>query len=191
MNRNSFLKGCLAVGAFLIAPLAALAKVISKDRVEKGFKVEAGKDRFGKSISLFEGDTFDCKISGKDTNSDLYVYESIRRKKGGPAEHVHYDQDEWWYVLSGEFIVKIGDDTFHLKAGDSAFGPRKIPHVWAKTSEGEGKLLMIFQPAGKMEEYFKAVSEGAVAKMPIKEQNEFRKNHGFERVGPALTYLKQ
>jgi len=50
---------------------------------------------------------------------------------------------------------------------------------------------MIFQPAGKMEEYFKAASEGVLAKMSTEEQNEFRKRHGFGRVGPALTYLKQ
>jgi mannose-6-phosphate isomerase-like protein (cupin superfamily) len=191
MKRNSFLKLCLSMGAFLSAPFSIYAKSGGKSRVDKGFKVNAGKDRFGKSISLFEGDTFDCKISSKDTDSDLYVFESIRRKKGGPAEHVHYDQDEWWYVLSGEFIVKIGNETFHLKAGDSVFGPRKVPHVWAKTSEGEARLLMIFQPAGKMEEYFKAASEGVLSSMSNEEQNEFRKSHGFERVGPALTYLKQ
>ena len=191
MKRNNFVKLCLAVGSFVSAPYIMYAKSSGKKRIDKGFKVDAGKDRFGKSISLFEGDTFDCKISSKDTDTELYVFESIRRKKGGPAEHVHYNQDEWWYVLSGEFIVKIGEETFNLKKGDSVFGPRKVPHAWAKTSEGEARLLMIFQPAGKMEEYFKAVSEGVVAKMPIEEQNEFRKRHGFERVGPALTYLKQ
>ena len=191
MQRNNFLKLCFAIGSFVSMPFNMFARSRELKRVDKGFKVEAGKDRFGKSISLFEGDTFDCKISGKDTDSDLYVFESIRRKNGGPAEHVHYNQDEWWYVLSGEFIVKIGGETFHLKAGDSVFGPRKVPHVWAKTGEGEGRLLMIFQPAGKMEEFFKAASEGVLAKMSIEEQNEFRKSHGFERVGPALTYLKQ
>ena len=187
MKRTNFFKICLAVGTFVAIPFTVYAKT----RINKGFKVNAGKDRFGKSISLFEGDTFDCKISGKDTDNDLYVFESIRRKKGGPAEHVHYDQDEWWYVLTGEFMVKIGGESFQLKAGDSVFGPRKIPHAWAKTSEGEARLLMIFQPAGKIEDYFKAASEGVLARMSVDEQNEFRKSHGFERVGPALNYLKQ
>jgi hypothetical protein len=91
----------------------------------------------------------------------------------------------------GEFIIKIGNQVFEAKAGDSVFGPRGVPHVWAKVGEGEGKLLMIFQPAGKMEEFFKAVSEGKFNSMSDDEQHEFRKAHGFERVGPALNYLKQ
>jgi mannose-6-phosphate isomerase-like protein (cupin superfamily) len=191
MKRNIFWKVCLTAVAAVTTPFSLLGNFRSAERVDKGFKVESGKDRFNKSISLFEGDTFDCKISSSDTEGDIYVYESIRRKNGGPAEHVHFNQDEWWYVLSGEFIIKVGEETFHAKAGDSVFGPRKIPHVWAKVNDGEGRLLMIFQPAGKMEEYFTAVSEGVLAKMSSDEQKEFRKKHGFERTGSALGYLKQ
>jgi hypothetical protein len=42
-----------------------------------------------------------------------------------------------------------------------------------------------------MEEFFKAVSEGKMAKMTEAEANAFRKDHGFERVGPPIGYLKQ
>src|SRR6476646_221996 len=109
MKRNSFLKSLLTAGAFLATPFAVMAKPFNKKRVDKGIKVDAGKDRFGESISLFEGDTFFTKVSTKDTDGDLYVFESIRDKKGGPPLHYHYTQDEWWYVLDGEFLFKIGD----------------------------------------------------------------------------------
>jgi mannose-6-phosphate isomerase-like protein (cupin superfamily) len=56
------------------------------------------------------------------------IYDTLRQEKGGPALHVHYSQDEWFYVIKGEFIAKIGEEQLHLKAGDSAFAPRKIPH---------------------------------------------------------------
>jgi mannose-6-phosphate isomerase-like protein (cupin superfamily) len=191
MNRNSFLTGCLAVGGFLSSPFAALAKVNRKGRVDKAFKVDAGKDRFNAPISLLEGDMFYTKISSKDTDNDLYVFESTRLKNGGPREHVHFDQDEWWYVLSGEFTVKIGDQIFYLKAGDSAFGPRMVPHVWEKTNEGEGKLLMIFQPAGKMEALFKAISEGIFKNKTEEEKEQIRQAHGLKSVGPALSYEKK
>jgi hypothetical protein len=46
-------------------------------------------------------------------------------------------------------------------------------------------------PAGKMEENFKAVSEGVTKNMTEQQRAEFRKAHGFEVVGPALGYLKQ
>lgn len=191
MQRGKFITTVMTLAGLTVAPLSLLARQIKRQRIDKGFKVGAGQDRFNKSIGLFEGDTFFTKISTLDTNGDLYVFESTRIKNGGPALHYHYEQDEWWYVLQGEFIIKIGDQVFAAKAGDSVFGPRGVPHVWAKVGENEGKLLMIFQPAGKMEEFFKAVSEGKFNSMSDDEQQEFRKAHGFERVGPALDYYKQ
>ena len=160
MKRNNFLNTCLAVGAFIIAPVNLIANSIRKFRIDKGFFVNSGKDRFEKSISLMEGDTFFTKISTKDTDGDIYVFESSRVKEGGPSHHLHFDQDEWWYVLSGQFLIKVGETTYEAKAGDSVFGPRQIPHSFSKVGEGEGKLLMIFQPAGKMEEMFRKISEG-------------------------------
>jgi mannose-6-phosphate isomerase-like protein (cupin superfamily) len=190
MNRNSFLKLCLAVGSFLSTPFTLMAKPFSKKRVDKGIKVDAGKDRFGESISLYQGDIFFCKVSTKDTDGDLYIFESTRDKKGGPALHYHYTQDEWWYILEGEFLFKVGDQTFTAKAGDSVFGPRMIPHAFAKTNEGIAKLLMAFQPAGKMEEHFKAISQGEYTKLSEEEKDKFQQANGFKVVGPALTYDK-
>ena len=190
MKRSSFMKICIAAGSVLTMPFAGLAERKEDDRNHKPFKVDAGKDRFDKAITLFEGDTFYTKVSTKDTNGDLYIYESSRVKKGGPALHFHYSQDEIWYVLEGEFLIKVGDQLYQAKAGDSVFGPRGIPHAFAKTNEGNARLLMTFQPAGKMEEFFIDSSEGKLAKMTPTEQDEFRKQHGFERVGPALDYQK-
>jgi mannose-6-phosphate isomerase-like protein (cupin superfamily) len=191
MKRDTFLKTCVAAGALMSAPFKLMAKAVQKYRVEKGFKVDAGKDRLGKSISLFEGDTFSCKVASKDTDGDIFVFESSRVKKGGPSLHYHFDQDEWWYILSGEFLFKIGEQTFTAKAGDSVFGPRKVPHTFSKLGEGEAKLLMFFQPAGKMEECFQKISQGVTKNMTEEEQDQFRQAHGFKRVGPPLEYFKK
>ena len=190
MNRNSFLKLSLAIGSFLSAPIAVMAKPFSKKRENKGFKVDAGKDRFGKPINLLEGDTFYTKVSSKDTEGDLYINESTRVKEGGPALHYHTELDEWFYVLQGEFLIKVGEETYNAKAGDSVFGPRMVPHAFAKIGKEEGKLLTLFQPAGKMEEFFKAISEGKPSKMSKEEQDAFRRKHGIIWIGPPLKNLK-
>lgn len=189
MKRNSFLKACLAAGALISSPFTVMAGIRRK-RIDKGIRVIAGNDRFGKPISLLEGDTFYTKVSPKDTDEDLYIFESTRINKGGPPLHYHYEQDEWWYILEGEFLFKVGEDTFTAKAGDSIFGPRMVPHAFAKTNEGPGRLLMAFQPAGKMEEHFKAVSQGIYSKLSDEEKHKFRQKNGFEVVGPALTIDK-
>ena len=191
MNRNSFLKLCLAVGSFLSTPFAVMSRSNNKKRVDKGIKVAAGKDRFDKPLSLFEGDTFYCKVSTNDTDGDLYIFDSTRLKEGGPPLHYHYSQDEWWYIISGEFLIKVGEEMYQAKAGDCVFGPRGVPHTFAKVGEGDAKLIMLFQPAGKMEEWFHLVSDGTVAKMSEEERQNARKAHGFEHIGPPLTYLKK
>lgn len=190
MDRKSFLKRCLAAGSLLVSPFASRAQDTTKTRAGKGFKVDGGVDRSSESISLYEGDTFYRKVSTKDTNGDFYLFESTRAKKGGPPMHYHFDQDEWWYVLEGEFLIRVGDDTFTAKAGDSVFGPRMVPHAFAKTNEGSSRLLMAFQPAGQMEAFFEAVSKGALTLLSDEEKAAFRQRHGFKVVGPALAYDK-
>lgn len=190
MKRNLFLRLCFSVSPIFAFPIISIPKSISIARPTKGIRVESGQDRFGKSISLLQGDTFFCKVSSMDTNGDLYIFESIRDKKGGPPLHYHYEQDEWWYILEGEFLFKVGDQTFTARPGDSIFGPRNVPHAFAKINEGTAKLLMAFQPAGKMEEHFKALSEGIYEKLSEEEKHRFRQNNGFEVVGPALTFEK-
>ena len=110
MKRINFLGTCLAMSTFLASPFALLAETVRKFRVEKGFMVNAGKDRSAKPLLLLEGDTFMTKVATRDTDGDIYVFESIRVKEGGPSHHVHFEQDEWWYVLAGQFLIKVGDE---------------------------------------------------------------------------------
>ncbi|MDX2267661.1 MAG: cupin domain-containing protein [Bryobacter sp.] len=191
MKRNYFLKFGLAATAFLVAPFSLMAKTITKKRVAKGVLVKSRKDRNDKPISLFEGDTFHTKVSTQDSEGDIYVFESTRIKEGGPSYHLHYEQDEFWYVLKGEFLFKVGDEEFIAKEGDSVFGPRMVPHAFSKLGEGEAKLLMFFQPAGRMEEVFIKISEGKTKGMTEEEMQAFRHEHGHKKVGPALQHLKK
>ncbi len=191
MKRSSFFRLAFSAIAGLSLPFSSSARRRSAKRADKGFFVGAGKDRFDKSLPLFDGDTFYCKVSTKDTDGDIYMFESTRQKKGGPPLHLHYEQDEWWYVLQGEFLIKVGDQLYNAKAGDSVFGPRRVPHAFAKVSEEEAKMLIFFTPAGKMEDSFIARSQGATNNMTDQQRQEFSKAHGVEIVGPPLTLLKQ
>jgi len=191
MKRHKFIKKILSAGILIVSPFHLIAKKIKNYREQNGFKVESGKGRFDKKISLLEGDTFFTKVSSMDTDGDIYVFESTRLKEGGPSHHYHFTQDEWWYVIKGEFLIKVGDITHHAKVGDSVFGPRMIPHSFAKIGEEEGKLLMFFQPAGKMEECFTKIGEGVTKNMTEEEQDKFRQEHGFKRVGPPIKNFKK
>jgi quercetin dioxygenase-like cupin family protein len=186
MERRVFLQiPALAFASTLITK----AQGLDPDPPKKGFKVNAGSDRSREELHIMGG-IFNCMISSKDTNGELLAYDTVRHEKGGPAFHFHHNQDEWFYVCKGEFIVQVGEDKFSLKPGDSAFAPRKIPHAFAKVSEGEAQMLVLFQPAGLMEDFFKQMSK--LGKDIPKDQEtklkELWSAHGMEIVGPPLKF---
>ncbi len=114
-----------------------------------GFSVAAGKDRFGEHIKL-GGEPHDCKVSAQDTDGAMCVFEFTGGSSG--PRHLHHGQDEWIYVIDGEFEFVVGDKRFRVGAGESVFIPRKVPHVWACLSGKPGKIINVYQPAGKREE---------------------------------------
>jgi quercetin dioxygenase-like cupin family protein len=178
MKRSRFIMTSL-----LALPIGSFAKVFRFFRLSKQFKVDAGKDRFNDDFA-YRGNHFLLKMSGKDTDGALCIYDTTRVKKGGPRLHLHYSQDEWFFVIKGEFTFQVGDETFRLKEGDTLFGPRGIPHAFALTSEGEGRLLLTYQPAGSMEEYFK---EARSMTNPTEEQSkQLFKKHGMELLGSPI-----
>ena len=85
------------------------------------------------------------KISGATTNGEYGLVEVTVRAGEGSPWHVHPDEDEWFYVLAGEFTVYVGDERLSLSAGSFAFGPKGVPHTFIGETEGS-KALIGFQP---------------------------------------------
>jgi quercetin 2,3-dioxygenase len=61
--------------------------------------------------------------------------------------------------MDGEYVFEVGDERMRLGPGDSLLAPRKVPHVWAYVGESPGKILIGFQPAGKMETFFREAAK--------------------------------
>ena len=145
-------------------------------------RVAANEDQFGEHRGLGVSQiTF--KITPKDSNG-IFIIENTFHQKGGPAKHLHYNQDEWFYALKGEFLLEVGNEQFRMMPGDSILAPRKISHVWAFTGDSErGRMLIAFMPAGKMEAFFREVTKANA--MPPQDPELWR-SHGMELLGPPL-----
>ncbi|MDB6037821.1 MAG: hypothetical protein JWM99_1662 [Verrucomicrobiales bacterium] len=169
-------------------------KKMKSQEMFAGFSVGAGKDRFGENITL-GGEPNDCKVSGQDTDGAMCVFEFTG--SGGGPRHLHYEQDEWIYVLEGEFDFWIGEKQFRAGAGESIFLPRKVPHVWACANGKPGRIIDVYQPAGKMEDFFREIGkppkdlitlEQLVNKTYTQEQvksmHRLFDAHGMDLVGP-------
>jgi mannose-6-phosphate isomerase-like protein (cupin superfamily) len=144
--------------------------------------VNSDKDLYGDYHGLGIS-RIDFKYSSKNPKG-IFIIENTFKEKGGPAKHLHYYQDEWFYIIQGNFIIEISDKRFSLKPGDSILAPRKLSHVWAYTGDTSiGKILITFTPAGLMEEFFTLVTKANA--MPSQDPVVW-KNHGMELLGPPL-----
>lgn len=155
-----------------VRPLATSASMV---------RVAAGADRFGEHRGLGVS-VIAFKVTPQDS-SGLLILENTFHAKAGPARHLHYEQDEWFYAVEGEFIVEIGQERFRLLPGDSLLAPRRVPHVWAHVGNGRGSMLITFNPASKMEAFFREVTKANA--MPPQDPELWRA-HGMELVGPLL-----
>jgi quercetin 2,3-dioxygenase len=182
MQRRKFIQASLAA-----TPLMSLAPVAIADNkpAAKSFVVKSGQDRFNEPIKYRGISPNLVKISARDTGGQFSVFEYEGFAKMGPDLHMHLKQDETFYILEGEYLFQVGDEKHTLKTGDTIFLPRNIPHTWLQLTD-KGKLMYMLQPAGKMEEFFKAMDALKVA--PTKEEvNKIHAAHDIKVVGPPLT----
>lgn len=144
--------------------------------------VPSGTDLAGEHRSLGVS-TVHFKVAGHGSDGPL-VLENTFHAKGGPGRHLHVAQDEWFYVVEGEFVIEIGARRTELSAGDSVLAPRQVPHVWAHVGEGKGRLLVSFTPAGLMEAFFREVTK---AKAMAPQDPALWRAYGMELLGPPLA----
>jgi quercetin dioxygenase-like cupin family protein len=170
-------------------PFLKLSKInsIFMFKENKGFKVSAGEDRFGehKKMKGITSNVLDTKISSKDTNGELTVFEQTgTAAKGGPPLHIHPNQDEMFYILEGEYIYQVSDERFQMSAGDTIFLPRNVPHAFVQLTD-KAKVIVTFQPSGKMEEFFMKTS--LWTSPPSNEEIvKLFEEHDMKVVGPPL-----
>ncbi|MEB2778357.1 cupin domain-containing protein [Algoriphagus sp. D3-2-R+10] len=197
MNRKQFIKlaglGAAVASAGGMAgcanrTLANPAPVTGKGiKTDKAVFVSNGRSRFQEELMIWGVIPFQIKVSGKDTDNSLFIFEHARMGKGGPPRHFHYEQDEWFYALEGEFAFEVGDEKFTLRPGDSLFAPRMIPHVWAYVGDKPGTLLLAVQPAGSLEEFFMKSCNMKQPPTPQEAETQFAA-HGMKVVGPPLAF---
>lgn len=148
MKRRNFLTTTL-----LAAPIAAFAKwsdVQFFRKEKKALVVRAAESRFSGKDTTADANFGRCIISSKDTENQLYIggdTKNSNEKKGGPGLHIHYQDDETFYVISGEFLFQIEEEIFLGKEGDTVYVPRGIAHTYANpVDDNPGKLLIIHNP---------------------------------------------
>lgn len=184
MKRSKFLLTALSVFPLSVFPGI---KTDLQERKNDGFKINAGEGRIHGHIRLkgVNSNILDVKVSGSDTNGELAIFEQISLSQGkGTPMHFHHSQDEVFYVLEGSYYFQLGEEKFNLAKGDSIFLPRMVPHAWTQVSE-TGKMTVVLQPAGKLEDFF--VTVAALDHEPTPEEmRTIFADYDMQVVGPPL-----
>ena len=105
--------------------------------------------------------------------------------RGAPL-HAHHEQDEWIYVMTGEFVAEVGGERMRLKPGDSLLMPKKVPHRWSVAQDAHCGAIHLYTPAGLMETEWASVAQSEDLKNQEARKAEFEK-HGLTLLGEALS----
>ena len=111
----------------------------------------------GKPLNIL-GHTATVKISRKETEGNYYVFEVVTPAGHGIPPHVHEREDEFIYVLEGEFEVMLGGELFTAKKGAQIFFPRRIPHAFTNVGQTAGTTLWTVIPGGNFEDFFEELN---------------------------------
>jgi mannose-6-phosphate isomerase-like protein (cupin superfamily) len=60
--------------------------------------------------------------------------------------HVHFADDEAWYVLEGNLCVEMGDKEVEASAGATVIVPRGTPHTYWNPGPEPVRYLLIMTP---------------------------------------------
>jgi|SRR5262249_14815716 len=60
--------------------------------------------------------------------------------------HVHFRDDEAWYVLEGTLRARVGDDEVEARAGSAILVPRGTPHTYWNPEPAPTRYLLIMTP---------------------------------------------
>jgi quercetin dioxygenase-like cupin family protein len=186
MNRRMFIHAAAASGFALSTQKRPWAE---EKNASTTAKVPSGKDRANEQHNVGVSDTT-FKVLTSETGGNLFVMEHSNHKKGGPPRHLHYNEEEYFYVLQGSYVVEVGTERFELGAGDSLLAPRKVAHAWAFVGDDNGRILISFAPANKMEAYFRLINRIRAAHTYAdpnnKVQADLMRQYGMEMIGPPL-----
>jgi mannose-6-phosphate isomerase-like protein (cupin superfamily) len=180
MKRRSFLKTAAAILPAASLQEFALARAAAASPSAAVHVVGPGEDGFGEKHSLgFSNILF--KVGTSETGGGLFIIEHTNLQKGGPPLHMHYRQDEWFYIMEGEVAFQVGDERKRLGPGESVLAPRLIPHAFSAAGQVPSHMIIAYTPAGMMEQFFR---DTAHPNPPALDEALFRK-YEMKYVGPS------
>ena len=137
----------------------------------------------GKRLNVL-GDSQRILLTGEDTAGSYSLIENYNPPGASIPLHLHRNEDETFYVVSGEVDFQINGEIVRATAGTTVYLPRNAPHSFTVVGSEPAKMLIILIPAG-LERYFEELSQLPPAEPPDMEKViEISGRYGIEFLSP-------
>lgn len=116
------------------------------------------------------GDLFRILVNRGETDDHYIMVEAETGPGGGmPILHTH-PASETFYVLAGQYEIYRRNEegekvAIPVTAGETAHVPGGAPHGFANVGEAPGKVLMVMDGAGEMDDFFAEIG------IPVEDEN--------------------
>jgi mannose-6-phosphate isomerase-like protein (cupin superfamily) len=105
---------------------------------------------------LFGGITILVRVSSEESGGAFTLFEEVPPLADTPS-HIHRDEDELFYILNGDHVIRVGEVEYEVGPGDVVFAPRGVAHSQRRVVPGEGRQLVLTAP-GRFEGFFRELA---------------------------------
>ncbi len=100
------------------------------------------------------------KVRSDDSQGQLSIVDHRVPAGFAPPPHIHQASDEAFLVLDGEFEGFCGDQAWRAGPGSLVYLPHGIPHGFAVSAGGPGRIIVVVSPGG-FDEFVAAAGQPA------------------------------
>src|SRR5262249_15139809 len=97
-------------------------------------------------------------LTTEATGGAISVLMAWHKPGEGPPDHVHFNQEEVFFVLEGSYELTVGGETRTAGPGAIVFIPRNVVHSFENVGDTTACMLDWSLPGGQ-DHYFNAISE--------------------------------
>jgi quercetin dioxygenase-like cupin family protein len=105
------------------------------------------------------GEMTTCKITSDQTSGAYSLFEITTQPGDGPPPHLQHWEDEFFYVLEGEYEFLDEGRTIRAGVGSLINVPRGNLHTHKNVSDKPGRMLVSQTPGGTHERFFEEVGK--------------------------------
>ena len=98
------------------------------------------------------------KVSSGHSRGQLSIVDHRVPPGFAPPPHIHHHSDEALLILDGQLDGFCGDHSWRAGPGSLVFMPRAVPHGFAVSDAGPGRIIIVASPGG-FDQFVAAVGE--------------------------------